>query len=124
MSTLSNRSLVLRDFDSKQSTVGSITFRHFTLSERILRAAKFFFLFLVLAFLSVFVPILHFVLVPAFSFAAVGSAMAYFVQTDEVEEASGICPYCKKTTKLSRAKSEGEFRDSCAECLQLIVVLS
>lgn len=118
------RAIQLMDFDKKVATAGQLTFLYFTTLERTLRAAKFFAIFLGLAFASVFVPALHFVLVPLFSLAAVACAAVYFLQKQEVAKAQGPCPYCSKPTLLKRANMDLEFRDSCEHCLQLIMVTS
>ena len=122
MATTTFGELNLADFDAKAVTVGKIQLRHYSTGERIFRAAKFFFLFALLAVASAFIPILHFLLVPLFSFIAVGAAAAMVLQTTEVAEALGPCPYCGQTTVLKRALVQGEFRDSCEHCRQLIMV--
>lgn len=111
----------LRDFDNKKTTQGTLTIKYFTLTQRVTRAVKFFVIFFGLALFSALIPVLHFVLVPAFCLAAVGSAGALFMQKDQIDIATGICPYCDKETKLPKAKLAGEFRDTCEHCLQLVV---
>ena len=121
MATMSTRELRLEDFDKKVVTDGALDVWHFNYVERSLRALKFFVIFLVLAVGAVFIPILHFVLVPVFSIAAVGSAAIYFFQVEEVATAKGVCPYCGRVTGLRHATIDAEFRGSCEHCLQLIM---
>lgn len=120
MATFSTQNLRMIDFDGKAEHSGQLTIRHLSKTDRTFRALKFFGIFLALAFVSVFIPVLHFVLVPAFSLSAVGSAVMLFLQAEEVAEAKGTCPYCGKETALKRAMIAKEFRDSCEHCLQLI----
>jgi len=120
MATFSEHNIFLADFDQKVRVTGRLKVRHFSIRERMTRAAMYFAVLVVLAVASVIIPILHFILVPAFSFAAVASAAMMFLQTEEVTEAKGVCPYCGKETALKRAMIAKEFRDSCEHCLQLI----
>lgn len=122
MPELSTKALELRDFDNRGRTTGTLTIRHFTPGQRAWRAGKLFAIFFALALFSVFIPVLHFVLVPAFCLIATACAMFYAMQDRAVEIAEGICPYCGKTTLLPKAQFEGEFRDSCQQCFQLMVI--
>jgi hypothetical protein len=116
------RQIQILDFDRKVRTAGQVKVALFTSAERAMRAAKFFFIFLGLGLFAVLIPVLHFVLVPLFSFAAVGSAVAMTMQKEQVRGCSGECPYCGKATGLKRAAGNGEFRDACEHCLQLVYV--
>ena len=110
----------LRKYGELPTTTGTMEVYTFSTRERVLRALKFFFSFLGCAFVAVFIPALHFVLVPLFCILAPASAFAAFAQLKEVRSATGVCPYCEKTTNLRRAKLALPFRDSCEHCLQLI----
>ncbi|MGE3387275.1 MAG: hypothetical protein AB7K41_11150 [Bdellovibrionales bacterium] len=112
----------LRKFGDPPTTTGVMEVYQFNSRERVLRATKFFFGFLGLAFVSVLIPVLHFILVPLFSFLAPASALFVFTQLKEVRSANGTCPYCQQTTHLPRAKVTLPFRDSCAHCRQLIEI--
>ena len=74
------------------STEGFVLRRDLDKGERLTHAVKIFGVFFLVAFITVFVPILHFILPPLFLIA--GSALAFGEYTNKGEILSGeiTCP--------------------------------
>lgn len=87
------------------STQGWVERRDLNQSERMARAGKIFGIFFGGALLTVFVPILHFILPPLL--LIIGSVLAFSEYTNKGEMKTGeiTCPNCKKLMKLP---NEGE----------------
>ncbi len=71
-----------------------------TSGERLVRAGKILGLCWVLAVIAVFIPVLHFILVPLLLIA--GPVMAYlkYRVTELAEKADGVCPECQAEVSI------------------------
>ena len=69
---------------------------------------------------SVFIPLLHFVLVP--SFFIVGIALAFYqLNTDAtLQSGQAQCPKCKKEVKIEKSKLKWPIQDLCIACKSTI----
>ena len=91
-------------------------------NERIKRAAKTSGLFFVIALVCVFIPGLHFILVPGFLIASVIYGMKVFNQEYYQDMSQATCPNChQKLETKSIYYSDKEFNDSykllfCSKC--------
>lgn len=110
----------LFDFDKKRLTRGEMIYSRYSLSQRIFRSLAYFTIFLGLALGAVFIPILHFILVPSFSIVAVLSGFLMFFDKEKILSFCGACPYCENTTVLKGSMEMAEQRCSCDHCRQLI----
>ncbi|MBN8550439.1 MAG: hypothetical protein J0M12_14085 [Deltaproteobacteria bacterium] len=95
---------------------GTVHIKHWTPQERLLRALKTFAIWFFIALLSVFIPILHFVLVPlALLLAFIFSFMAYG-QSSVVLGGSGSCPFCSARLDIVRKPDRWPLDDICSSC--------
>lgn len=94
MAEITKTDLVAREGDIEAT--GSLWTKTLAPSEQKKRALKFSGLSLVLSFVSVFIPIAHFVLVPGF---LIGSVVLYFMvsRTKTLVQKSEVhCPHCQQ----------------------------
>lgn len=95
---------------------GTLYIHTWTKSERVRRAFTWLMAFWVLAAFCVFIPVLHFLLVPGFF--VIGPFIAYGVyqQTETVLGGYGQCPRCHEDLPLVGGKAEWPLRDLCTHC--------
>ncbi|MCM2277621.1 MAG: hypothetical protein NDJ89_06050 [Oligoflexia bacterium] len=101
---------------------GELWLREWTRRERMLRALKFGGGSWGLALVSVFLPLLHFVLVPAFLIA--GPLVAFFVFNQEslVLGGKGKCPHCGGDFSIRRGAPRFPISDLCTRCQRTVLV--
>lgn len=98
------------------STTGWAERRDYTQSERMKRGLKMFGIFFGVACLTVFVPILHFILPPLLLIT--GSVLAFneYKATGEMEGGEITCPNCKLQMKLPRDSEDWPRHQRCEGC--------
>jgi len=93
-------------------------------SERMTRALKMGGFFLLLAIVSVFIPLAHFVLVPSFVITAIVLPFMVHKLIEASEKAEGVCPSCHEqvTIKLDPKDKLPLWRycPNCDKSLQLV----
>lgn len=99
-----------------QSTQGFVERRDYTLQERLRRMFKVAGLLLAAAFVSVFVPILHFFLVPVLLLCAVVFGVATWLDKAEILRGEFSCPQCQKLNTLSRGSESFPSTTRCQHC--------
>lgn len=87
-------------------------------SERLSSALKRFAIWLLLALVSIFIPVAHFVLVPSFFIVAFVS----FFQSYKMKKKLSLngeynCTQCNKTLNLQKELAS-DFRFTCDQCFQ------
>ncbi len=85
---------ILIENDAGVARAGSLQVRMFSNRERWLRALKMLALMWLLAVVTLFIPIAHFVLVPGFLLAGPVTAVMRYRVSENVESATGECPVC------------------------------
>ncbi len=105
MSTTLYRAIRIKNA-ANNSTTGQLHITHYSQSERTSRALKMLALMWLLAIITFFIPLAHFVLVPAFLIA--GPVIAYkLYQTEEhPSSANGECPTCKQPSSIHLEPSD------------------
>ena len=96
--------------------------RNLSEAEKLKAAGKWVGIFLSIAIASVFVPILHFILVPAFSFAAFFVGAQAYSQKADLQNVKGKCPNCGadiQFEKLRIRKVSGEICPQCRDFLKI-----
>ncbi|MCC6302108.1 MAG: hypothetical protein IT489_04830 [Gammaproteobacteria bacterium] len=85
---------ILIENDAGAARPGILRVCLYSRKERWARALKMLGLMWLLAVVTVFIPIAHFVLVPGFLIAGPVTAVMRFQVSESVESASGECPTC------------------------------
>lgn len=111
---------------SSTGLTSEISFDRHDLSqaEKTKTAVKWFAVFFALAVFSVFVPILHFVLVPSFLIAAVVVGMRAYSQKADLTNLRGNCPNCSSAISLERVRIKRVTREICPQCRDFLKIIS
>ena len=95
---------------------GMVRLQHFTSRERFQRSVKVFVLCWGAALVSVFLPIVHFFLVPALLLAGLIVPGFIFYKEDQILGGKGICPKCQKPLEIEKSSNQWPLSDLCIEC--------
>ncbi len=87
-----------------------------TESERLKSAAKWFAIFMGLAVAFVFVPILHFILVPAAVLAAIFVSTKAYSQKADLLNLNGACPNCGAMISIAKVRIKKVSGEICPQC--------
>ena len=98
------------------TTPGRASRRDFTVAERAKRAARSFGILFVIAFFTIFIPILHFILPPLILIAAGVFSFVTWLETGEVLDGETSCPNCRKAITLPRESEEWPKVQRCPGC--------
>ena len=97
------------------TTSGEVTLKHFEKSDRMWRGTKGLTIGWVLAMFSIFVPILHFILVPGFFILGIVLFFAMSAETETIAGGQGVCPDCKQEFRIEGGR-DLPFDDVCNHC--------
>lgn len=89
-----NTSAIGIESDNFPSYTGTLYSQVFSDRDRLLRALKMLGILWVLALVTLFIPIAHFVLVPTFLIAGPVVAFKRYAMKSALEKAGGKCPAC------------------------------
>ncbi len=123
--TISGRQPVLIHAHDKPATPGMFFGKHFTPAQRYRRAALSWGLMWLLAVVSAFIPIAHFLLVPVFAIA--GPVLGYrrYQQETIADAIEGKCPSCRHEFHLQLDQQTTlPYRDVCPNCDRHIQILA
>lgn len=98
------------------TTHGFAIRRDLSKQERFSRAAKMFGIFFGVALLTVFVPVLHFVLPPLFLIVGMVFFWTTYLETGEVLEGEYTCPNCKHKMILPKEAEDWPKEQRCGGC--------
>ena len=82
------------------------------------KGLRFLFLFWLGALLSLFIPILHFILVPLFLFLGLGGFLFFFRKEDCVVHQDISCPLCHKDFSVSSVNVSQFSSLVCSHCYE------
>jgi len=100
----------------QQSTQGYVERRDYTLKERLTRTLRISGVLFAGAVGSVFVPILHFVLVPVLLLCSAVFGVATWIDRGEILRGEFPCPQCQKLNTLARASESFPSTTRCQHC--------
>lgn len=128
MATRSEIKLSVQSRDNRDLPVthATITKVEWDRPERMKNALRTFGMMFAFTFASVFIPILHFILVPALFIASFVLAMNKFGEKVRSEGGTGECPKCYKTFKVQPSQWGTRITNSCDSCpeeLEMILPL-
>lgn len=101
--------------DGKQ-TEGFARLQPFQHSERVLRAFKIASAFGAVGLLTIFIPILHFVLPPLFFLAGMIFAVATYHTKAEILSGEFTCPSCRAINQITRQNESFPTSPRCSSC--------
>ncbi|RME15702.1 MAG: hypothetical protein D6797_06115 [Bdellovibrio sp.] len=105
----------IETLDGKKDPL-EIEVKKIELRDRIKAALKSSIVLFLLAVGFVFIPILHFILVPAFLIASIVVFWMTFSITHKITTRALKCPGCHKEISLKSQSPEFPIRFSCPEC--------
>ncbi len=106
---------------NQKKTSGVVITRQYDEKERNRRILKYSGGCVVAAIVSVFIPLVHFVLVPGFFIAAIAFAVINS-RPANIERAKAKCPQCGSDFVISKGKPVFPIEDICASCRHKITI--
>ena len=105
-----------------RNTLGLVTFQTWDQNTRLKRAFKSLGMALGLTVVAVFIPGVHFILVPTLLLG--GPIFSYMVYTQESAILGGAstCPACGKDFKIVKSKNQWPLKDVCAFCQENVTI--
>jgi hypothetical protein len=113
--------VVLISSDGRK-TVGTVVVQEWNQKQRLKRSLKVFLLVWGLAFISILIPLAHFILVPSFLLAGPFVAFHYYQIERMIEGGKGICPNCRKNFPVVKSALKWPLNDICSACHEAVVV--
>ena len=115
-----------RNNRSLPETSGEISEVSYDKTDRLRNALKTFGLWIAMTFMGIFVPILHFVLVPTLLITSFVLAIEKSREEKRNQGGSGECPKCHQKFEIQKSKWMDRLVDVCDTChddLEIHVVL-
>ena len=112
-----------RDNRELPSTIATITKVEWDKSERTKNALRTFGVMIALTFASIFIPGLHFILVPTLFIASFVLAMDKMGEKYRSEGGAGECPKCHHTFKVQPSKWQPRITNCCDHCPEELEML-
>ena len=109
-------SIYSRNNRELKETHGEITRINWDKTDRTKNAIKAFGMWLGLTFACIFVPILHFFLVPTLFITSFVLALEKLREEQRNAGGSGECPSCHKAFRIEKSKWQTRMTDTCDEC--------
>ncbi len=107
---------------SDKEKIGEVRIKTFNQKERIVRGLKFLGIFWGSAIFAVFIPMLHFILVPLLFL--VGIIVAVFVSQTKSVVLGGesACPKCESFLPIVRSSDQWPLSDLCSHCRTTVTI--
>ena len=105
-----------------KQTLGEVTFQTWDQKTRLKRAGKSLMTGLGFTIVAVFIPGVHFILVPLLFLGS--PIFSYFVyhQESAILGGSSLCPGCSKEFKIVKSKDIWPLKDICAFCQENVTI--
>ena len=108
--------------DAGKESKGEVFVQAFPPRERLFRALKFLGLGWGAAVVAVFIPLLHFVLVPLFLILGPVAAVWAYGQASVVLGGLGLCPNCGASLPIERGPDRWPLDDLCTQCRERVKI--
>lgn len=95
---------------------GSAVVAEYDIRKRLSRTLKVLGIAWLLAFLSVFIPGLHFVLVPGFFLGGIFAAIIKYFRKREILSGAAQCPKCTNENILQKSQLNWPIAIKCSSC--------
>jgi hypothetical protein len=103
-------------------TSGNANIQHWEQKERMRRAMRALGITWGAMIVSVFIPLAHFILVPALLIAGPIVANWVYKQQDMIMGGEAICPQCGKPFHIIRTTLKWPLNDTCSECHENVTI--
>lgn len=103
---------------SGQKSSGIIKIRQLGLKERMTTGFKKLGFFWLIALGVLFIPILHFILVPLFFFLGLFFCIRICMQLELVDQGNGKCPACSNEIVFGSARPVWPLNEICPKCAE------
>lgn len=95
---------------------GHLILKERSAQQRIVRALQSLALWLVAAFIALFIPVLHFILVPVFVLAALFMASNAIFDVFKIESGEAICARCNFKNNIEEQNESYPLHVDCENC--------
>lgn len=123
MATEQTISAQIKNRDGKQAP-GQVRVQTWTAQDRLKRSLKALGLCWGGAIVAVFMPLIHFVLVPSLLLAGPIVAYVFYQSESVVLGGEGHCPSCQKPFKIVRQKNKWPLKDICSSCQSEVEIVT
>lgn len=124
MANSKTQQMAIKGRDAGSMSIGLLYSRHFEAGERMTRALKVLGVCLLLAVITLFIPLAHFFLVPLFLIAGPVMAVMKYKVDSELEKVEGKCPECGRAINIELDPADKipkrTYCPSCNKPLQLM----
>ena len=93
-----------------------VELRELAQSEKIMLAAKWFGVFFLIAVVTAFIPILHFVLVPGSLIVGIAMAAKSYMKHSVIGQGDIKCPSCGADASISGMDARFPIKMTCESC--------
>ena len=98
------------------ATSGKIRRAEYDQKDRTTNAVKTFWIFLAATFCAIFIPGLHFILVPSLFVATFVMTMSKYAEKSRNQGGSAECPRCHQTFVIEKSTDRERLTDTCDHC--------
>lgn len=109
-----------RELSPTTSNICRVEWNH---QERLKRALRILIILLVATFISVFIPILHFFLVPVLLISSFVVAIDQWNEKHHNEGGTAPCPKCEKSFTIQPSKWSSRITNHCDHCHEDLEIL-
>jgi hypothetical protein len=103
-------------------TQGLMRVKHLSRPERLARGWKAASLCIGIAIIAIFIPGLHFILVPGFLIAAPFAFSWQYGWESLILPAELTCPYCSSVIHIAQNKEKWPFHEVCTKCRNEVTI--
>jgi hypothetical protein len=103
-------------------SLGEVSIEEFDQKTRMMRGLQTFGIFLACAIVAIFIPLLHFVLVPGLLMAGIGFGFSAYQKTALVRGGKGVCPKCKNEFDIVQNPPNWPLKDVCSKCFENVKI--
>jgi len=120
-STQQTQTVVIKYSDSSP-TSGEVEVQLHNKNQRLISCIKFWGICWLLAVVSIFLPILHFFLVPTFILAGPLVGLYKYGQKGTVLGGVGKCPACQADLKIEKGNLKWPLEELCTSCRRAVKI--
>lgn len=116
-----NQKVVLKS-DSEHHSEGIVKIQYFNREQRLGRALKIFGLCWGAALVAIFLPLIHFVLVPTLILTGLIVPGFVYFRESRILGGEGTCPKCQAPFQIEKSANEWPLTDLCTQCRSQIII--